>query len=151
MPKILYIMHYLYCHQILLIRIPLRFFFYCCSSTLISIFPPPLSAAPPTSHPWFYAPLALSMGLLYMFLDIGFVSRRKTPKNISSSRGYIQSSRVLYIYTETYICLETQTLYLNLVRAEGHLMVLAVPSFTLRLSDAGVGGKEFTDGPAATP
>ena len=44
-------------------------FFY--SSTVVSIFPLPFSPTPitPTSHPQASLPVALSMGLLYLFLD----------------------------------------------------------------------------------
>ena len=46
-------------------------FFYWCSSTVVSISSPlpPLTPAIPTSHPWSYTALALSMGPLYIFLD----------------------------------------------------------------------------------
>ena len=46
-------------------------FFYCFSNTVVSIFLPALSPVlpTPTSHPYSYPHLALSMGLLYMFLD----------------------------------------------------------------------------------
>ena len=45
--------------------------FNCHSSTIVSISPMPLppTLAIPTSHPWSYPPLALSMCPLYMFLD----------------------------------------------------------------------------------
>ena len=45
-------------------------FFYCCSSTVVSISPRPLPPTPaiPTSHPWSYPTLVLSMWPLHMFL-----------------------------------------------------------------------------------
>ena len=45
-------------------------FFYCCSSIVVSIFFSPLPSTPaiPTSHPWSYFPLVLSMCPSYMFL-----------------------------------------------------------------------------------
>ena len=46
------------------------FTYFYCSSTVVSIFPLPLPPTPaiPTSHPWFYHPLILSMCPLYMFV-----------------------------------------------------------------------------------
>ena len=49
-------------------------FFYCCSITIVPIFPPLLSPAQPspTFHIQSSLPLSLSMGPLYMFLDLTF-------------------------------------------------------------------------------
>ena len=49
-----------------------RFFKNCCSGTVVSIFLPPLSStlSTPTFDPQSFPPLALSIGPLYMFLDL---------------------------------------------------------------------------------
>ena len=65
-------------------------FFYCCSITVVSIFLPTVTFTPaiPSSHPWCYPLLVLSMFPLYMFLKTPPPFPPFIPSHLTS--GYCQ-------------------------------------------------------------